>query len=230
MTGPSHIHERRSRSATPAVWIERGLLVIGLLLAIWCAVVLIEAEYVRRLPIPEPRHASLSLSPRPMELPGEPVGATSENDVAAESSAGSAAAELVEAGAWVARLESSRLGLVATVLEGSDDTVLRRAAGHIPSTPLPGQTGNVGIAGHRDTTFRPLRHAQVGDTLRLTTADRELTYVVSSTRIVEPTEVEVLAPTPQPALTLVTCYPFSFIGSAPKRFVVHADLVESRSR
>jgi sortase A len=180
-------------------------------------VVLIQAEYVRRLPIPGPPRHSAALSSVPpalAELPGEGVGPASP----------------VTTGAWVARLESSRLGLTATVLEGSDDAVLRRAAGHIASTPLPGERGNIGIAGHRDTTFRPLRHAKVGDTFRLTTTDRELTYVVSSTRIVEPTEVEVLAPTPQPALTLVTCYPFSFIGSAPKRFVVRADLVEAHSR
>jgi sortase A len=128
-------------------------------------------------------------------------------------------------GTWLARLEAPSVHMAATVLEGSDDRTLGRAAGHIEYTPRPGEPGNVGIAGHRDTTFRPLRNLKVGDPLRLTTADGIYDYEVTRTWVVEPEDVEVLDPTEHPALTLVTCYPFNFLGTAPRRFIVRADLV-----
>jgi sortase A len=133
-------------------------------------------------------------------------------------------------GTPLARLEAPSLGLSATVLEGSDDRTLNRAAGHIEDTPLPGERGNVGIAGHRDTIFRPLRNARVGTTLDLVTADRVLRYRVSGTRIVKPEDVYVLKPTKKPTVTLVTCYPFEFIGHAPKRFIVQAELIGEERR
>jgi sortase A len=110
------------------------------------------------------------------------------------------------------------------VLEGSDDDTLRRGSGHIEDTPLPGESGNVGIAGHRDTVFRPLKRVKAGDDLDLRTADRVFHYKVSRTLIVNPTDVYVLDPTEKPTLTLVTCYPFEFIGHAPRRFIVQATL------
>jgi LPXTG-site transpeptidase (sortase) family protein len=127
-------------------------------------------------------------------------------------------------GAWVARLEAPSVGLSATVLEGSDDQTLDRAAGHIEYTAFPGKTGNVGIAGHRDTTFRRVRHLEIGDRLMLQTSDATYEYRIVQTQIVKPDAVEVLSPTPTPTLTLVTCYPFTFIGNAPKRYVVSAEL------
>jgi sortase A len=120
--------------------------------------------------------------------------------------------------------------MVATVLEGSDDATLRRAAGHIEETPLPGQPGNIGIAGHRDTIFRPLRGVHVGDAVDLTTRDRVYHFRVAATKIVEPDDVHVLNPTSEPTLTLVTCYPFAYIGHAPRRFIVQAQLVNEELR
>ena len=111
------------------------------------------------------------------------------------------------------------------VLEGSDDTTLRRGAGHIEDTPFPGQAGNIGIAGHRDTVFRPLRNIAVGDAIDLTTADRLFRYRITKTLIVGPDDVYVLDPTDRPTMTLVTCYPFEFVGHAPRRFIVQAQLV-----
>lgn len=125
----------------------------------------------------------------------------------------------------MARLEAPAVGLSATVLEGSDDRTLARAAGHIEHTALPGEHGNIGIAGHRDTTFRPLGRLKIGDALVLKTAGRTLEYRVAQTMIVRPEDVYVLDPTTRPTLTLVTCYPFTFIGPAPKRFIVRAEEV-----
>jgi sortase A len=122
-------------------------------------------------------------------------------------------------------LAAPALHLSAPVLEGSDDGTLSRGAGHIEDTPFPGEPGNIGIAGHRDTVFRPLKHAKVGDTLELATADRRYRYTITKTLIVGPDDVYVLDPTTSPTLTLVTCYPFEFIGHAPRRFIVQAELI-----
>jgi sortase A len=132
--------------------------------------------------------------------------------------------------AWIARLEAPSVALAATVLEGSDDGTLARAAGHIEDTAFPGQPGNIGIAGHRDTIFRPLRRLRTGDPITLSTRDRVFRYRVSGTQIVDPQDVYVLNPTDRPAVTLVTCYPFEFIGHAPRRFIVRADLVSESAR
>lgn len=128
----------------------------------------------------------------------------------------------VEPGESLGRMEIPRLGLEVIVAAGVDNKTLRRAAGHIPGTPLPGAAGNVGIAGHRDSFFRPLKDVAVGDQVVLTMPYGTFLYEVESTQIVGPRQIEVLDPTPEPALTLVTCYPFYFVGSAPKRFIVRA--------
>lgn len=125
-------------------------------------------------------------------------------------------------GSPLGRIEIPRLGLSAMILEGADALTLRRGVGHIPGTALPAQPGNVGIAGHRDTFFRPLREIRKGDEIVLTTLDGLRRYSVESTEVVRPDDVRVLSPSSQPMLTLVTCYPFYFVGSAPWRFVVHA--------
>jgi sortase A len=125
----------------------------------------------------------------------------------------------------IGRLEIPRLGLSAMVVEGTSGRTLRRAVGHIPGTALPGQPGNVGISGHRDTFFRPLRHIQRNDIITVTTLFGEFRYRVVSTRIVSPSNVAVLDPGGSEMLTLVTCYPFYFVGSAPNRFIVRAERV-----
>lgn len=112
-------------------------------------------------------------------------------------------------------------GLDVVVLEGVGADVLRRGVGHFPQTPMPGSGGNFALAGHRDTFFRSLRHVQPGQRVTVTTAaGRELVYRVTATEIVEPTQVEVLDDLGRESLTLITCYPFGYVGPAPRRFVV----------
>ena len=125
----------------------------------------------------------------------------------------------------VGMIEIPSVGLATRVLEGSNASTLRLAVGHIPGTALPGPSGNVGLAGHRDTFFSPLRKIKVGDDIRLTTVAGTFKYRVISLRVVLPDAIEVLNDTQLPTLTLVTCYPFDFIGTAPQRLIVHAEMV-----
>jgi sortase A len=124
----------------------------------------------------------------------------------------------------LAVLEIPRLALTVPVLEGTDELTLNRGVGHVEGTALPGERGNVGIAGHRDGFFRVLKDVTSGDTITLVTLGETLGYTVEEIRVVEPEEVEVLAPTGAPVLTLVTCYPFYYVGNAPQRYVVRAVL------
>ena len=123
------------------------------------------------------------------------------------------------------RLEVPNAGISVMLLEGTDEITLNRAVGHIEGTALPGEAGNVGIAGHRDGFFRGLRHLARGDELSVTTLDGVAHYQVAALEVVEPTAVEVLDSTDYDALTLVTCYPFYYVGDAPQRFIVHAKQV-----
>jgi sortase A len=127
-------------------------------------------------------------------------------------------------GTTLGRIEIARLGVSAVVRTGSDARTLQLAVGHIPGTALPGERGNVGLAGHRDTFFRRLRDIAADDRIRILTPEGTFTYRVQRTDIVAPSDVWVLGDTPEPSLTLVTCYPFSYIGSAPERFIVRAVL------
>ena len=127
-------------------------------------------------------------------------------------------------GSTIGRIEIPRLGVSAVIRAGSDARTLRLAVGYIPGTALPGEGGNVGLAGHRDTFFRKLRDINPDDEIRVTTQDGVYHYYVQRTNIVQPNDVWVLNPTSYPALTLVTCYPFSYVGSAPQRFIVRAAL------
>jgi sortase A len=122
----------------------------------------------------------------------------------------------------IGRLEIPRLQLSVMVREGADEGTLRRAVGHIPGTALPGKMGNVGLAGHRDTFFRALRNIREDDAIEFETTNGTYRYVVKSTKIVTPRDVSVLAAAGGENLTLVTCYPFYYVGSAPKRFIVRA--------
>jgi sortase A len=125
----------------------------------------------------------------------------------------------------IGRMEIPRLGLSVAIFEGTNKSTLRHAAGHIPGTALPGLPGNFGVAAHRDTLFRPLRQIQLHDRITLTTMRGEYYYGVVSTRVVNPYNVEVLDASDDEILTLITCYPFDFVGSAPSRFVVRAERV-----
>lgn len=112
------------------------------------------------------------------------------------------------------------------VIEGTGSTTLRRAVGHFPGTALPGHRGNIGISGHRDTFFRPLRNIRKGDLITLTTLGGGYRYRVVSTKIVLPSDVSVLDSDGREILTLVTCHPFYFVGAAPDRFIVRAERIK----
>jgi sortase A len=135
------------------------------------------------------------------------------------SAASSSTAPVVvpELGAVVGRLDIARIGLSVMVVEAVAAGDLRRAAGHIPGTALPGEPGNVGIAGHRDTCFRPLRSIQLSDTITVSTLDGAYRYREVSTKVVRPNDIQVLYPTGRDNLTLVTCFPFDYVGPAPKK-------------
>jgi len=123
----------------------------------------------------------------------------------------------------VGRLEIPRIALSVMVNEGTSPLTLRRGVGHVEDTAMPGKSGNIGLAGHRDTFFLPLRNVRRHDLVTLVTQQGTFRYRVVSTRIVAPTEVSVLASDAGQVLTLVTCYPFYFVGAAPKRFIVRAE-------
>jgi sortase A len=132
--------------------------------------------------------------------------------------------------AVIGRLEIPRLKLSVMVREGADERTLSRAVGHIPGTALPGKMGNMGLAGHRDTFFRALRDIREDDAIEFETTRGTYRYLVKSTKIVGPRDVSVLAASGGENLTLVTCYPFYYVGSAPKRFIVHATQVTAIPR
>jgi sortase A len=130
--------------------------------------------------------------------------------------------------AVIGRLEIPRLGVRTMVREGATETTLLASLGHIPGTALPGERGNVGVAGHRDTFFRSLARIRKTDVLQFETSNGTFQYEVVSTTIVKPKDVGVLRPGAGPEITLVTCYPFGYIGNAPERFIVKArQLTES---
>jgi sortase A len=128
-----------------------------------------------------------------------------------------------EQGKPIGSIEIPRLGLSSVVLEGDDAAALLLGVGHLSDTPLPWHDGNTVLAAHRDTFFRPLAHIRKGDVIRFSTADASLEYVVKELKVVEPTAVDVLEPTSAATLTLITCFPFDYIGPAPQRFIVRAE-------
>ena len=129
-------------------------------------------------------------------------------------------------GSLVGRIEIPRVELSAVIFEGTSDGTLRRGVGHLTSSPLPGKPGNVVLAGHRDSFFRPLRKIRAGDTIALTTPRSVFHYAVVSTDIVGPQQTEVLKSTPGTDLTLITCYPFGYLGSAPDRYIIRGRTIQ----
>jgi sortase A len=131
------------------------------------------------------------------------------------------AAELRE-GDTMGRLEIQRIGISVMIRHGAEEATLALGAGHVPATPSPGGDGNVVLAAHRDTFFRRLEGIQAGDRIRILTVGQTYEYVVDSTETVDPEDTRVMESRARQELTLITCYPFYFVGSAPKRFIVHA--------
>lgn len=128
-------------------------------------------------------------------------------------------------GALLGSISIPRVGVSSVIVEGTDNRTLALSVGHIPGTAVPGRGGNVALAGHRDSFFRGLRNIRQHDDILLTDSRGTELYQVESTRIVAPEDVDVLADVGRPLLTLVTCYPFYYIGAAPKRFIVQAHRV-----
>jgi len=146
------------------------------------------------------------------ELPGEPLLPP-------------ASATPLALGEVVARIRIADLGVDAMAVEGVDDATLRHAVGHFPGTALPGEHGNASFAAHRDSFFRGLRRVAIGQRIDVETPRGTYSYEVVETDVVEPTRVDVIDPRGGSDLTLVTCYPFDYVGPSPRRFVVHARLV-----
>ncbi len=187
-------------------WLERLLLVIGVVCLGYYAYVSAETMLYQAY---ENRELDRILQSAPAAGGSEPT-------------APAAARPRPTAGSVMGRIEIPRLGVSTVVRAGSDARTLQLAVGHIPGTALPGEPGNVGLAGHRDTFFRRLADVRTDDEIRLVTPDGTFVYRVERTNVVDPADVWVLDPTTRPVLTLVTCYPFSYVGSAPQRFIVRA--------
>jgi sortase A len=142
-----------------------------------------------------------------------------------------APAPAVLEGRAIGEIASQRIGLKAVIAEGESPSVLERAVGHLAETAFPGQPGNVVLAGHRDTFFRPLRRIRVGDAITLKMANGDFEYLVESIAVVPPGDVHIIQPTSQRTLTLITCFPFSYVGAAPDRLIVRArDITASPRR
>lgn len=191
------------------LWFGRGLFALGLSLLAWCAVTAGEAAWWQHHQR-EILHAARRTPPT-----------DSRRQVAGQELA------RIRVGDAIGELEVPRLGLSAVIVEGDGDASLKVGVGHLPDTPLPWESGNVALAAHRDTYFRPLKNVKSGDVVRVSTRRGTLDYRVRDTLVVNAEDVWVLDATDRPTLTLITCYPFSYVGRAPRRFVVRAERVES---
>lgn len=197
---PPHASERPRRRGWR--WLERMLLVIAFVSLGYYGYVALEARMYQAFENRE-LDAILASAPAPV-------------------SSGSSRKAPPATGSVIGRIEIPRLGVSTIIRAGSDARTLSLAVGHIPGTALPGEIGNIGLAGHRDTFFRRLRDIRDDDEIRIVTAEGTVSFRVSDTKIVRPRDTWVLNPTNAPTLTLVTCYPFTYVGAAPQRFIVSA--------
>jgi sortase A len=188
-------------------WIERGLLLVGIVCLGFSAASWLDSELYQRMQ--GRRFDALLRRGSGRQHPRRAHATGAARDGAAVSGV-------------VGRIEIPRLRISAIIAEGTDARTLRRAVGHVPSTALPGDAGNIVLAGHRDSFFRALKGVQAGDQVRITTEDGVYDYKVESTDVVGPERTDLLAASDATTLTLITCYPFNYVGPAPDRFVVHA--------
>lgn len=231
---------RRPRYDPPVSWtrrLERFLWIAGILLiALWAAARIHSYVGSRRdlerftaaksaarsaplPPLPVAPSPAPALAPAPLarplpEAPADYALWSKERVKAYEE------ARRQQASAPLAILRIPKIDLEVAVLDGTDDFTLNRAVGHIEYTDRPGDNGNIGIAGHRDGFFRGLKDVKKGDTLELETVSGRDSYRITDIWIVNPGDAQVLDPTPEPSVTLVACYPFYFVGHAPKRYIV----------
>jgi sortase A len=210
-------------------WSQYLTLGVGVLLLGYCGFVLLDTSLYQTYQSWRFQRALKSLTPSnggaenlpPSTLPP----AEAESNPTRTESPGIAGS----GGSALGRIEISAIGLEAMIMEGTDAKTLRKAVGHIAGTPLPGQRGNAAIAGHRDTFFRALRNIHEDDEITLTTLAGSYGYRVDSIKVVEPNDTAVLDNSDSAILTLVTCYPFYFVGPAPKRFVVRAHRISGEA-
>jgi sortase A len=184
-------------------WVARGLLAIGIACLGWSGIVSLTIGRYQREQQEALTRIRAAVPPAPRRAASAPIAP----------------------GDLVGSLAIPRLGLSAVIAEGDDEATLKVAVGHLPDTPLPWQDGNSALAAHRDTFFRPLKHIRPGDELHLSTVYGDFKYQVRTTMVVDPDDLWVLDPTGRPTLTLITCYPFNYIGPAPRRFIVRAEQV-----
>jgi sortase A len=209
--------------------LEKGLLIVGLVLVGFAAITYVSGRLYSRMAVAK-FHAEAESRPsesRPTDAPRRELTSVFPVDYSLWSPKRIKDYEATLAqhfDAPLALLRIDKIRLEVPVFEGTDDRILDRGAGRIEGTARIGESGNVGIAGHRDGFFRGLKDISMGDTMVLETATGTQDYVIDSIQLVTPDDVSVLKSEPTPALTLVTCYPFYFIGSAPQRYIVHASL------
>ena len=213
MPGPRS-HSSSERAFPPLRWLERLFLIGGTAALIWCALLFADGQIAQRN-----ARSALEIAIAIEELTD--AAPAQKPEVPSPD-------PRVDVGSAIAALSIPRVQLSAMVLQGSDARTLQRGPGHLEHTAVPGGAGNVVIAGHRDSFFRPLRHIRLGDDIFLATRDGRFHYRVTSLRVVGPREVSVLAPTSEEVVTLITCYPFWVLGHAPDRFIVRAARVADR--
>jgi sortase A len=187
---------RKRQATTRAVilsWTSYVFLLAGVGALVYAAYVLVDAETFQAMELRKLEHAA------PLAEPYLPV-----------------------VGEVIGRMAIPRLSLKAIVAQGDSSEVLRRSVGHLPETPLPGEPGNVALAAHRDRLFRKLSGIRYGDIILVDTPTGSFRYQVESTRVVAPGDLSVLRSSNQRELTLITCFPFDFVGPAPERFIVRA--------
>jgi len=213
---------RSKRTRSMLRWCRYPFLLIGLIALAYCGYVLLDAKVFqayeawrfqqalkRAAPLKSSSESSHPLIPATATTGPGNVGTESRETAGLK-------------GSILGQIEIGSIGLSVMILEGTDGRTLRRAVGHISGTALPGEQGNVAIAGHRDTFFRPLRNIHVNDEITLTTLKGVYHYRVESEKLVEPEDMSVLDNSTDDVLTLVTCYPFYYVGRAPQRFIVRA--------
>lgn len=210
-----------SMKRTRLRWLERALLLIGLLCLGAYAYAWADAKYTQ---YKEEKILEEALARQ--QARATPASESDTLGAFQEASLPEPPREPGPEGSLVGRIEIPRVGVSAIVLEGVDNKTLRRGVGRIPGTSVPGEEGNVGLAAHRDSFFRGLRDIRKNDIVTLKTVEGTFSYQVEWTEVVLPRDTHVLDETEGPAITLVTCYPFNFVGPAPKRFIVRARQVE----
>jgi sortase A len=212
-----------------SVYLERSCWALGILLLAVYVGIRLHGTLGSRADLDRFYEAAEQL--RQTSVPAEKVKRALTNDVAVDFSLWSKArvehyrdSLRRDVGLPLAVLRVPRIGLEVPVLEGTDEIALNRGVGRIVGTASPGEVGNLGIAGHRDGFFRGLKDIALGDSIELLTLEEVATYVIDELLIVEPDDTRVLDPSDESILTLVTCYPFYYVGDAPQRFIVRASL------